>query len=198
MGILSNKSANILYQDTRPGWRIPGFTALLVVGLATAFVVDGDLRRLAVEGMHPVAARPVPSPVAMKPAESPPVVKPRGEIRITANEHSQFWISGSVNGIPVRWLIDTGSSDVAVPKRLARQLGLRGLKYTALHSTANGPTYDAPTHLKKLEMAGITASDFPADVSGGKLDICLLGTTWLSRFDYSVSNGVMVLIPKEG
>jgi clan AA aspartic protease (TIGR02281 family) len=167
-------AAYVLFHDARPRWRMPGLTTLGIVGLSAV-----------------AAALTQPMPVTRPPAAS--------EIRIAADEHAQFWISGTVNGnVPARFLIDTGASDTMITKNLSRQLGLKDLKYTSLHETANGITHDAPTHLKSLEIAGITVSDFPADVSGGKNDLCLLGMTWLKRFDIRVSDGVMVLRPKAG
>ena len=44
----------------------------------------------------------------------------------------------------------------------------------------------------------MTVRDFPADVSGGKANMCMLGMTWLKRFDVTVSDGVMVLTLKAG
>ena len=171
-------AAHILFLDVRPRWRMPGFASLCILGLASAAVA--------------VLAQPMP-------VAPPPAIERRSEIRIPANEHAQFWVSGTINGaVPARFLIDTGASDTMIPKSVARQLGLQGLKYTSLHATANGITNDAPTHLRSLEVAGITVSDFPADVSGGKTDLCLLGMTWLKRFEVTVSNGVMVLTLKAG
>jgi aspartyl protease family protein len=159
---------------------MPGFTTLCI-------------------GLSAVAAAALtqPTQVTRPPA---PATERRTEIRIPADEYSQFWISGTVDGsVPVRFLIDTGASDVMIPKSLAQQLGmLRGLKFTAPHSTANGVTNDAPARLKSLEIAGLAMRDVEIDVSGGKLELALLGMTWLKRFDVTVSDGVMVLTPKAG
>jgi aspartyl protease family protein len=173
-------AVHVLFHDARPRWRMPGFASLCIIGL---FAVAANLTQ--------------PVPVTRPPS---PAIERRSEIRILADRHAQFWISGTVNGgVRARFLIDTGASDTMITKSLAQQLGLlRGLEFTALHWTANGITHDAPTHLKSLEVAGITASDFSVDVSGGKTDMCLLGMTWLKRFDITVSDGVMVLTPKAG
>jgi clan AA aspartic protease (TIGR02281 family) len=170
--------AHVLFHDARPRWRVPGFASLCIAGLSAV-----------------AAALTQPTQVTRPPL---PAIERRPEIRITADDWGQFWLSGTVNGdVPARFLIDTGASDVMIPKRLAQQLGLHGLKFTAAHSTANGVTHDAPTHLKSLEIAGITMNEFPADVAGGKDDLCLLGMTWVKHFDVTVSNGVMVLTTKE-
>jgi clan AA aspartic protease (TIGR02281 family) len=174
-------SPNVLFHDARPRWRMPGLASLCVVGLASVAV----------------ATLTQPMPVTRPPA---PAIERHPEFRLSADEYGQFWVSGTVNGVngavSARFLIDTGASDTMITTHLAQQLGLRGLKFTAPHSTANGITHDARTHLKSLEVAGITVSDFPADVSGGKTDLCLLGMTWLKRFDVRVSDGVMVLTLK--
>ena len=160
---------------------MPGFASLCIVGLAA--VGAGGLTQ--------------PAPVAHPPL---PAIERRSEIRIPADHNAQFWVSATVNGnVPVRFLIDTGASDVMIPKALARQLGmLRGLKFTAPHSTANGLTNDAPARLKSLEVAGIAMRDFEIDVSGGKLELSLLGMTFLKSFDITILDGVMVLTPKAG
>lgn len=172
-------AAYVLFHDARPRWRTPGLASLCIVGLASA---------LAASLMQAPETRP-PSPA----------IERRPEIRIAANQYAQFWVSGTINGaVPARFLIDTGASDTMITKSLARQLGLQSLKYTSLHDTANGITKDAPTHLESLEISGMTVRDFPADVSGGKTDMCMLGMTWLKRFDVTVSDGVMVLTLKAG
>jgi clan AA aspartic protease (TIGR02281 family) len=160
-------ASNVLYRDRRPRWHAPTLAIFLFLG---ASVVAAE-----------TATRPNPR-----------------AIRINANIYDQFWIYGTANGnVAVRAIIDTGAADNFITKPIAKQLGLKNLKYTDRHLTANGETMDAPTHLNTFEAAGVTMPNFSVEVAGGKNETNMLGMPWLKNFDVSISKGVMILTPKD-
>lgn len=160
-------ASNVLFRDHRPRWHAPTLAVSLVLG---ASVVAADTAN-------------TPNPRA---------------IRITANIYDQFWIVGTANGnVAVRFIVDTGGADSFITKPVAKQLGLKNLKYTDRHITANGETMDAPTHLNTLEVGGVSITDFPAEVGGGKNETNILGMPWIKHFDVSISKGVMILTPRD-
>ncbi|HMU68201.1 MAG TPA: retroviral-like aspartic protease family protein, partial [Cellvibrionaceae bacterium] len=46
------------------------------------------------------------------------------EVQLKANNHHHYLANGTINRKPVTFMIDTGASDVAIPKALAEELGL--------------------------------------------------------------------------
>ena len=50
---------------------------------------------------------------------------PPGEVVLVRNRAGHYVASGAINGQPVVFMVDTGSTDVSVPEALAGRLGLR-------------------------------------------------------------------------
>lgn len=60
-----------------------------------------------------------------------------GELHVPRQRDGHFYVDGSINGQPVRLLVDTGASQMAVSDALAAQAGLHGGQTATFH-TANG------------------------------------------------------------
>ena len=59
------------------------------------------------------------------------------EVSLTRNRFGHYVTSGSINGQPVTFLLDTGATNISIPEPVARRLGLkRGAPISV--STANG------------------------------------------------------------
>lgn len=115
------------------------------------------------------------------------------EITIQRGHDSHFRIKGSINGIPVTFLIDTGATSVAVSANLAEKAGLK--KQAAMNTeTAGGETQGYFTVINKLEFAGIELSDTSAiivdQLPAGE---ALLGMNVLQKFTINQSKDTMVL-----
>lgn len=65
------------------------------------------------------------------------VVAADGALVIARGSDGHFRVAGSVNGQPVRFMVDTGASLIAVSDALAQQAGLQGGQVTQFR-TANG------------------------------------------------------------
>jgi aspartyl protease family protein len=94
-----------------------------------------------------------------------------------------FWAEGRVNGAPVRFLVDTGASAVALTAADARRLGLEPSQLTYGHQvdTANGPARAAAVTLDAVSVGGATLTDVDALVIEHGLDASLLGMSYLGR-----------------
>ena len=94
-----------------------------------------------------------------------------------------YWAEGEVNGAPVRFLIDTGATAVALTPDDARRLGfnLGKLTYGYRVVTAGGPTRAAAVKLASVTVAGARLDDVDALVIEKGLDTSLLGMTYLGR-----------------
>ncbi len=109
-----------------------------------------------------------------------------GEVRIPAGRNNQFYVDGKVNNRSQHFLIDTGASYVALRESEALRAGVRvyaqDFKYKI--STANGTIKAARATVKELDVKGIRVKDVEAFIiPDDKLDINLLGMSYLSRID---------------
>lgn len=105
------------------------------------------------------------------------------EISLQRNVYGHYVTSGTINGHPVVFLLDTGASDVAIPESLADEIGL--LKGHAVHiKTANGNTEAYRTQLDSVALGEITRYDLSAtilpNIAGKEV---LLGMNFLKHFE---------------
>ena len=200
---MARVASTILYRDDRQFFDLRSLllgTLLAIIAAAGSHVVAGFLSGAPSAGPAPVSYQPAqPPPVAQAP---PPVFQPPqpGGFSIKADNHHQYVIDGTVSGpkgtVTVRWLVDSGASGVVLNQETARRLGLRGLDFSEERGTANGVSTAALTRLNTLKVGGVTIRDVAAEVSGGDLDINLLGAPWIALFEVRVADDVMTLSPK--
>lgn len=129
-------------------------------------------------------------------APASPIATGAGRIAVRAGANGHFFIDAAVNGKPVRFLVDTGASDIVLSPDDARRVGLDpgGLSYTRVYSTANGTVRGAPVTLRSLAVGPLRITDMPASVNGAPMNGSLLGQSFLRRLKgYSVRDGVLTL-----
>lgn len=105
------------------------------------------------------------------------------EISLQRNAYGHYVTSGTINGHPVVFLLDTGASDVAIPESLANDIGL--LKGPAVYvKTANGNTEAYRTRLDSVALGDIARYDLSAtilpNITGKEV---LLGMNFLKHFE---------------
>ena len=105
------------------------------------------------------------------------------EIRLQRNAYGHYVSSGTINGKPVVFLLDTGASDVAIPESVANRIGLlKGRSITI--KTANGNTRAYRTRLDSVAVGDIELYDVRAtilkNITG---DEVLLGMSFLKHFE---------------
>jgi aspartyl protease family protein len=121
----------------------------------------------------------------------------RGKVVLAADPRGHFFVDGAVNGIPVRFVVDTGATVVALPRQDAERLGLdyrHGQR--AMTHTANGVV---PTYLLKLDtvrIGGIEVHNVDAAVIDGGLEQALLGMSFLNRVQLERDGATMTLIQR--
>ena len=103
-------------------------------------------------------------------------------LRRAADGH--FYADAQVNGMRVRFLVDTGASDVVLTPADAARVGLDPgrLSYTVPASTANGTVMGAPVTLRSVSLGGLTERGVRALVNQAPMPTSLLGMSYLSRF----------------
>ena len=92
-----------------------------------------------------------------------------------------------------KFLLDTGATWVALPARLARELGLKQGAAVTLQ-TANGTSVGYQTRLDSVRLGPIAMRDVGALVTDGMdAGTVLLGMNFLKRLEFTQRGGELVL-----
>jgi aspartyl protease family protein len=160
--------------------------AALALGVGSRFSTP---MLMAAGGRSPVA--PSPGVVQRAAATASP-----NALRFRADGSGHFYLEAEANGTPVRFLVDTGASLVALTLEDARAAGLdpATLSYSAVMSTANGTARAAPVRLRSLRLGQLELEDVNAVVMERPMAVSLLGMSFLERLQgYSIRNGVLTV-----
>ncbi|MCC5014174.1 MULTISPECIES: retropepsin-like aspartic protease family protein [Legionella] len=116
-----------------------------------------------------------------------------GSVTIVADEQGHYYIDGSINDYPVKFILDTGATLVAIPQWLAAKLQLQG-RYPISIQTASGEVTGTLTRLKQLSFAKFTLNNVKAViVPGSDDDTILLGMNVLSQFNLSQQDKQLII-----
>jgi aspartyl protease family protein len=117
----------------------------------------------------------------------------RDEVTLERNRDGHYIAEGAINGRNVTFLLDTGATWVALPTRIARELGLkRGAPITL--QTANGNVLGYQTRLDSVKLGPIEMRDVGALVSDGLGDnTVLLGMNFLKRLELTQRGDRLIL-----
>ena len=121
-----------------------------------------------------------------------------GTLIIHASEDGHFHIEAIIDGTPMRFLIDTGASDIVLSPQDARRAGFDTamLDYRHPYATANGMGSGAWITLGTLEIGSIALRKIPASVNKAWMDESLLGMSFLRRLSgFRVEGSKLILIP---
>jgi aspartyl protease family protein len=115
------------------------------------------------------------------------------EVRLKRNRMGHYVSSGTINGEPVVFLLDTGATGVAIPERLARELALpRGRSF--LTSTANGTTRSYQTRLDEVAIGDIRLENVDAAITPGlQMNEVLLGMSFLKYIEFTQRGNTLTL-----
>lgn len=117
------------------------------------------------------------------------------EVRVGAALDGHYWVRARVNGQPVRFLVDTGATDVVLSAETAARVGIdvHALRYNHPGISASGHVNAADARVESLAVGGIVRTDMPVSIIPGA-DINLLGMRFLSTLDgWRVEQGELVL-----
>jgi aspartyl protease family protein len=106
-----------------------------------------------------------------------------GVVSFNRAADGQFWIEAKVDGVSIRFLVDTGATDVVLSSADAARLGYDPdrLTFSREADTANGRTREAPITIGRLSIGSIHFEHVPAAVTAGGLRSSLLGMGLLER-----------------
>jgi aspartyl protease family protein len=120
----------------------------------------------------------------------------RRSMTIRAGPDGHYSLDARVNGTGVRFLVDTGATEVVLRREDAERVGLhvREHNFTGRAQTANGIVRTAPVVLRDLRVGRLAMRNVDASINGGPLHQSLLGMSFLRRLDgYEVVDDKLIL-----
>ncbi len=106
-----------------------------------------------------------------------------GTVALTETEGGSYLATGEVNGVRVRFAVDTGASDIVLSRADAARAGIdtAALAYTRENGTANGIGHGAETTVDSLTLGPIAFDHVRVMVNDAPLGTSLLGMAFLRR-----------------
>ncbi|GAB4179850.1 MAG: TIGR02281 family clan AA aspartic protease [Rhodocyclaceae bacterium] len=170
-----------------------GAPRMVVVGASLAGVkliaVQADSATVEVEGKRRtlrLGEQPIRSAEGEAPAS--------GRVILRADPGGHHLTDGAVNGVPVRFMVDTGATFVSLGRADALRAGIDTSRGQAgFTQTANGPAQVWKVRLDTVRVGGITLHDVEGLVHSGDLPVALLGMSFLNRMEMRREGDAMTL-----
>lgn len=184
IGVIGDKAAVLAIGGGEPktvklGQTWSGVTVIAVTHERATIEVEGKRRELTL-GQHYRAGGQVAAT--------------RESVTLAADPRGHFFTDAAVNGIPMRFVIDTGATAVVLSAADASRLGIdwhNGARRTM--QTANGATTGYLVKLDKVRVGGIELHDVDGVVLEQGMGVGLLGMTFLNRVDMRRDGDTMTL-----
>lgn len=144
---------------------------LIFVGIIAAYGIWQDVR----------------DPMASQQA----MVTQTGEIVVPRSRDGHYHLTLAVNGEPVRFIVDTGASEMVLSKQDAERVGIdtEALPFIGKAYTANGTVATAVVWLDSVALGPMEDREVRARISAGEMPGSLLGMSYLQRFDHIAITG---------
>lgn len=120
------------------------------------------------------------------------------ETRIRMAPDGHFWITADVQGVPLRFLVDTGATLTAIAPQTAAEAGIepQGLRPPIVLKTANGTTSAELATIEELRVGNVVARNLDAVIAPGIGNVNVLGMNFLSRLaSWRVEGRDLILVP---
>jgi aspartyl protease family protein len=120
------------------------------------------------------------------------------ETRIRLAPDGHFWITADVDGVPLRFLVDTGATLTAIATDTAARAGIepQGLRPPIVLKTANGTTAAQLATIDELRVGNVIARNLDAVIAPGIGNVNVLGMNFLSRLaSWRVEGRTLILVP---
>jgi len=169
-----------------------GAPRIVAVGSTTAegvkvVAIEGESATLEVDGKKRVLR--VGQNVAAQPSGQGPA-----SVVLTADSRGHFFSTGSINGMTVRFLVDTGASMVSMGAADARRIGIDPSKgERGVVNTANGQTSVSRVKLNSVRVGDVVLNNVDALVHENDLPVILLGMSFLNRMEMQRNGDTMTL-----
>jgi len=118
-------------------------------------------------------------------------------IVLSADSGGHFWTTGTINGKSVRFVVDTGATNISMSQSQAESLGLdyrsgqRGIS-----NTANGQVQAYRVPLTSVRVGEVEVYNVAATIVPVPMDFVLLGNSFLTRFQMKRENDTLTLVKR--
>jgi aspartyl protease family protein len=119
----------------------------------------------------------------------------RGQsVTLIADTGGHYTADGAINGVPMRFVVDTGATVVTLPGSDAERLGIDyRSRPSGIAQTAGGATLVYHIKLDTIRVGGIELNSVDAIVIDKGLQVALLGMSFLNRVDLRHTDGQMTI-----
>jgi len=189
IGVIGSGAAVIAVDGGEPrtikvGQTRSGITVLAVERERATIEFEGKTRVLSL-GQHYRSASATAAPGAGQ------------SITLAADPRGHFVTDGSINGHPIRFLVDTGATTIALPAADAARMGIDYRKgQPAKTRTAAGVVSVYRVTFDSVRVGAIEVAGVEGIVIEDGLDIALLGMSFLARLDMRQEGRTMTLIKR--
>ena len=183
IGLIGDKAAVVAVDGGDPktvkvGQKWGAVSVIAIEGRQATIEIDGKRRVLEIGQHHRARAAG---------AE-------RQSVTLSADPRGHFFSDGAVNGTPVRFLVDTGATTIALPAGDAVRLGIDYRKgELGMSSTAGGMVPVYRVRLDTVRLGSIELTGVEGVVLEKGLDIALLGMSFLNRVDMKRDGQILTL-----
>jgi aspartyl protease family protein len=183
IGLIGDKAAVVAIDGGDPksikvGQKWGAVSVIAIEGRQATIEVDGKRRVLEIGQHHRARA----------------TAADRQSVTLSADPRGHFFSDGAVNGTPVRFLVDTGATTVALPASDAVRLGIDYRKgELGMSSTAGGMVPVYRVRLDTVRLGSIELTGVEGVVLEKGLDIALLGMSFLNRLDMRRDGQILTL-----
>ena len=115
------------------------------------------------------------------------------EVILQRNNNGHYLATGKINDQPVTFFLDTGATDISIPKKIAERIGLRKGQ-RVIYSTANGPATNYLTELDSVSLGNIRLHNLRASINPNiNSDEVLLGMSFLKHLEFSQKGKILTI-----
>ncbi len=117
-----------------------------------------------------------------------------GKLTLHADPQGHFHATGTVNGVSIRFLVDTGATLISLGATDAKRIGVDVTQGTRGYSeTANGRAMVTKIKLDTVKIGDITLHNVDALVHQSDMKVALLGMSFLNRMEMQRDGTTMTL-----
>lgn len=120
-------------------------------------------------------------PMSAEDVRPPAEVTDKGSLELQQTREGHYFSSGTVNGFPVVFMIDTGATTVSVSSAVASRAGIQGC-VQRMASTANGKILSCEAIAPELTFGGFRLTNVAVNVMPNMTGHALLGMNVLRNF----------------
>ncbi len=121
----------------------------------------------------------------------PPTFAGDGSMEVRRQTNGHFYLPGTIENVPVTFIVDTGASVTSISGDLARQAGIRNCKEVQFQ-TANGTATGCIALVQHMTLGNFVLQNITVAVMPN-METNLLGANVLRNFQVSQSDSTMLI-----